>query len=66
MEAYVCRDCGSDNIFVDAYASWDPIGGPSGSGCWELVNAFPGEADACQDCAEGSDATGILKTPEAK
>ena len=58
LTAYVCSDCGSDDIFVDAYAQWSPTGGPLGTGCWELVNAFPGNGDACQSCEAGSDATG--------
>ena len=58
LTAYVCSDCGSDDIFVDAYAQWNPTGGPLGTGCWELVNEFPGDNDACQSCEAGSDATG--------
>jgi len=43
--AYVCEDCGSDDVLVDAHAQWS-----SAAQRWELVNSFPSTDDFCASC----------------
>jgi hypothetical protein len=39
----VCKTCGSDNVVIDAWASWDVD-----SQEWVLENVF--DQDFCNDC----------------
>ena len=43
--AYVCEDCGSDDVLGDAHAQWS-----STAQRWELVNSFPSTDDFCASC----------------
>lgn len=40
---YICKTCKSDNVKVDAFATWD-----TENQCWELGAMF--EAAFCDDC----------------
>ena len=43
---WVCSNCGSDNVLVDAYAQFNVA-----SQVWELVEAFPEQDNAmCRKC----------------
>ena len=43
---WVCLNCGSDDILVDAYAQFNVA-----SQAWELVEAFPEQDNAmCRKC----------------
>ena len=40
----VCSTCKSDNVFVDAYVSWDVA-----TETWQVENTFP-KGGHCNDC----------------
>lgn len=40
---YICKTCKSDNVKVDAFATWD-----TENQCWELGAMF--DAAFCDDC----------------
>ena len=44
LVTYVCRDCGSDEVYSDAYAQWNPH-----EWKWEVVSVFP-KGDWCVKC----------------
>ena len=43
--AYVCNDCESDDVVVDAYAQWCTT-----TQEWELSTTFEGSEDYCRNC----------------
>ena len=56
--AFVCRTCGSEDVFADAWASWDKVGQR-----WELASTY--DAAYCNRCGEECklDSKTIPETP---
>lgn len=54
MKTKHCPHCGSDNLVIDAFASWNPALEE-----WELHSTY--DDVVCNDCGENFDRDGIVE-----